>query len=334
MYRLLTSLIAFFAVQANGFETKNDFKNMHDKYQTYLVNHDKTDVLMDPFLYASHFHAFTDTDNKIEQHNSNPFKTWEMGHNKFSDQFPFELKHLTGYRPNPSVRLNHSTTYQYDPNDELPVAVDWRANGWVTNVKDQKDCGSCWAFSATGTMEGQHARSSGRLVSLSEQDLVDCVTGCYGCGGGEMNVAMDYVVNNGGDDTESSYPYTATDGTCRFNKTEVGAKFSKVVNIAPGDCQGLLHAVANVGPVSVAVNAEYMQSYQTGILNVSNDQCDPTALDHGVLVVGYGQTVGGNKFWIVKNSWGTDWGQDGYVYWDRDTEDMCGICQQSAFALS
>lgn len=333
MYTFILALLSLFAVHSNGFQTHSDYSNMHNEYQQYLTTHDKMNTLYNPLEYNQRFQAFTNTHNKIEAHNNNPSRTWQMGHNKFSDSFPFELGHLTGYRPNPNVMRNHTSFYQYDPNDELPVAVDWRANGWVTNVKDQGDCGSCWAFSSTGTMEGQHANISKKLVSLSEQDLVDCVSNCYGCGGGEMNLAMEYVVENGGDDTEQAYPYTATDGTCSFNKSNVGATFSQVINITQGDCQGLLHAVANVGPISIAVNANALMNYQTGILNVTNDNCDPTSLDHGVLVVGYGQTTAGNKFWIVKNSWGTEWGQDGYVYWGRDTDDMCGICQQAAFPI-
>ena len=334
MFKLFLAFLAFFAVNTNGFQTADDFNNMHAEYQNYLVKYGKFDVLANPLEYMQRFQAFTTTNDKVEEHNSNPSRTWDMGHNKFSDRFPFELGHLRGYRPNPDVRRNHTVLYEYDPTDELPVAVDWRANGWVTNVKDEGECGSCWTFSATGTMEGQHANVSKNLVSLSEQELVDCVTNCYGCDGGEMNLAMEYVVANGGDDTESSYPYTATDGTCNFNKSNVGATFSKVVNLEKGDCQGLLHAVATVGPVSIAVNADAMMNYQTGIMNVTNDECDPNSLDHGVLVVGYGQTTAGNKFWIVKNSWGTEWGQDGYVYWDRDTDDMCGICQQAAFPVA
>jgi cathepsin L len=180
-------------------------------------------------------------------------------------------------------------------------------------------------------MEGQHAKATGNLTSLSEQDLVDCVTDCDGCGGGWMDSAFKYVIKNDGDDTELSYPYTATDGTCSFKRGDVGATFSNYTDIQKGDCSALLHAVATVGPVSVAVNANGIMNYETGIY--SDSSCDPQALDHGVLVVGYGETVEGNKFWIVKNSWGTDWGQDGYIYWDRDIDDMCGICQSASYPV-
>lgn len=223
-------------------------------------------------------------------------------------------------------------TYNRSELGDLPTAVDWRANGFVTPVKDQGQCGSCWAFSSTGAMEGAHACATGKLVSLSEEDLVDCVSTCYGCGGGWMTTAMQWVVDHGGIDTEESYPYNPDNaGSCQFNKSNVGATFSKVVALPTADCDALLHAVATVGPISVAVDANDIMNYQTGIF--TDPGCDKQALDHGVLVVGYGQTTDGHKFWIVKNSWNANWGQDGYIYWDRDADDVCGICQVASYPV-
>lgn len=323
------ALLSLFALQSNGFNTQQEYSNTLNDFVKYVKTYNKH--YDTPFEALQRFHAFSNTDAKITAHNNDPTTTWQMGHNKFSDQFPFELDHLRGYRKNPNASQPNMKPYIYNRYDVLPDAVDWRANGFVTPVKNQGDCGSCWAFSAVGTMEGQHANATGKLVSLSEQDLVDCVTNCYGCNGGEMNLALDYVIRNGGDDTESSYPYTATDGTCSFNRSDVGATFRQIYNLTAGDCLGLKNAVALVGPISIGINANEIMNYQTGIF-VGSDSCDPTALDHGVLVVGYGETTDGRKFWVVKNSWGADWGQDGYIYWSRDHGNMCGICQQAAFA--
>jgi cathepsin L len=311
-----------------GFQTSQQYEDTLNSFHNYLVKYDK--FYFNPHEYWQRFHAFTNTDRIINEHNSDPTKTWKMGHNQFSDQHPFEVDYLRSYLGKSDTH-GKNIMHKYDFSNPLPDSVDWRANGYVTPVKDQGQCGSCWAFSSTGAMEGQHAKATGNLTPLSEQNLVDCATDCFGCGGGWMDKAMQYVVNNGGVDTESSYPYTAQDGTCSFNKTNVGATFSKVVDIPAGDCDSLLHAVATVGPISVAVNANGIMNYQTGIYTES--QCDPTDLDHGVLVVGYGQTPEGKKYWIVKNSWNTNWGQDGYIYWDRDNDDMCGICQASAYPL-
>jgi cathepsin L len=447
---LIVAVLALFAPQCQGFDTTTEFADTLDDFNEFLMTHQKS--YSSSVDYWVHFHAFTNTNKLVNEHNSKPNVTWKMGHNRFSDMHPFEYSYLNGFRqPNctktpttaswngthwtttptwngthwtttptwngtdwtttptwngthwtPTLAWNdtqwtttptwngthwtttptwngtrwtttptwngtHWTTspkweetdwsttdtdwlteesnnaltcnkktvtrtHVYDPNQVLPDAVDWRANGWVTPVKDQKQCGSCWAFSSTGTMEGQHANVTGNLTSLSEQDLVDCVSDCFGCGGGWMNKAMEYVVLNGGVDTEKSYPYDGTTDNCSFSKTNVGATFSEVVNITKGDCKGLLHAVATVGPVSVAVNAEGIMNYVTGLYN--DPTCDPTSLDHGVLVVGYGvRPTDGKKYWIVKNSWNAAWGQDGYIYWDRDVDDMCGICQAASYPV-
>lgn len=329
---MILTILGFCAFTCVSFSTYQDYDDSLTKFNNYLSKYDKEYVVLNPSEYWQRFNTFVNTDREIAKHNSKS-SSWTMGHNRFSDMYQFEQGHYKGYYVPKYLNDNRGETYQYDSTEPLPSAVDWRANGWVTPVKDQGQCGSCWAFSSTGTMEGQHANVTGKLVSLSEQDLVDCVDDCYGCQGGWMNKAMEYVVENGGVDTEQSYPYTGVDNpSCKFNKTSVGATFTKVVNISQGDCHGLLHAVANVGPVSVAVNAMGIMNYATGIY--SDKTCDPQELDHGVLVVGYGETTDNRKFWIVKNSWNANWGQDGYIYWDRDINDMCGICQDAAFPVA
>jgi len=204
-------------------------------------------------------------------------------------------------------------------------SIDWRSKGAVTPVKNQGQCGGCWSFSATGAMEGCDAIASGTLPSLSEQNLIDCSSsyGNQGCNGGLMNNAFDYVIKNNGIDSESSYSYEAKDGKCRFKSSDVAGTISGYSNVASGDENALLTSLQS-GPVSVAIDASQnsFQFYTTGIYY--EPACSSTDLDHGVLAVGAGSDSDGD-YWIVKNSWGTTWGQEGYIWMARNRNNNCGI---------
>ena len=332
MIKYLTIVAIIALVGCSMAHTHEEFSTMVRKFNDYNNEYKKYHSSKSEFWYR--FHAFVDNDKKITDHNSQT-SSWKMQHNKFSDMYPSEFRyHMTGYKCPSNWQPNSDkfTTHTYSLDYVAPDAVDWRAQGLVTPIKDQGDCGSCWAFSSTGAMEGAFAKKNGTLISLSEQDLVDCVDDCSGCDGGWMAKAMEYVVEHGGIDTELSYPYQGVGGQCAFNQSNVATNFSSVVNITQGDCQGLFNAVATQGPISVAINANGIMNYQNGIY--SDQNCDPQSLDHGVLVVGYGVTTDGKLYYIVKNSWGTDWGQDGYMYWDRSIDNMCGICEDASYPIA
>jgi cathepsin L len=293
---------------------------------------------------------FLENKNKIAKHNQLyatgriPYK---LGVNKYADMLHHEfISTLNGYNRTSGSNSNslqgtfHSSknqgiTFISPANVEIPKTIDWRTKGAVTEIKDQGHCGSCWSFSATGALEGQHFRKSGVLVSLSEQNLIDC-SGSYGnngCDGGLMDNAFSYIKDNGGIDTEITYPYEGKDDSCRYSPKNNGATDKGFVDIPEGKEDKLQEALATIGPCSVAIDAshESFQFYQTGVYY--EPQCDSQQLDHGVLVVGYGTEGSGQDYWLVKNSWGTTWGDKGYVKMARNKDNHCGIATTASYPL-
>jgi len=218
----------------------------------------------------------------------------------------------------------------------VPATVDWRDKGYVTPVKNQGACGSCWSFSSTGALEGQMKRKTGKLVSLSEQNLVDCTKtyGNDGCGGGWMAISYLYIDLNDGIDTESSYPYTGQDGDCAYNESTIGGSDVGFYRLPEGNETFLQEFVAQIGPIAVAIDASQpsFQSYHSGVYNEPG--CDPSALDHAVLAVGYGtDKPTGLDYWLVKNSWGVGWGDSGYIKMSRNKKNQCGIASHAILPL-
>ncbi|XP_069555050.1 digestive cysteine proteinase 2 [Brachyistius frenatus] len=212
--------------------------------------------------------------------------------------------------------------------------VDYSQMGYVTEVKDQGYCGSCWAFSTTGAIEGQIFKRTGQLVSLSEQNLVDCSKpyGTYGCSGAWMANAYDYVVNNGLQSTDT-YPYTSVDTQpCYYDNRVAVAHIKDYRFIPKGDEQALADAVATIGPITVAIDASQSSFlfYSSGIYEESN--CNPNNLSHAVLLVGYG-SEGEQDYWIIKNSWGTSWGEGGYMRMIRNGGNTCGIASYALYPI-
>ncbi|KAM7263411.1 hypothetical protein ACFE04_001094 [Oxalis oulophora] len=257
------------------------------------------------------------------------------GVTQFSDLTTDEFKsQFLGLR---SLKLpNDANQAPVLPTDDLPDDFDWRDKGAVGPVKNQGSCGSCWSFSTTGALEGAHFLATGKLESLSEQQLVDCDHECdpeeagacdSGCNGGLMNSAFEYTLKAGGLMREKDYPYTGKDkATCKFEKSKIAAKVANFSVVSLNEDQIAANLVKN-GPLAVAINAVFMQTYVKG---VSCPYICSRRLNHGVLLVGYGSTgyapsrMKEKPYWIIKNSWGETWGENGFYKICRG-HNICGV---------
>jgi C1A family cysteine protease len=276
-------------------------------------------------------YVFNTNLERIYLHNTFSNATWTMTLNKFADMTPREWRSKYLGLINTTL-VNRS--YSPVKASALPASVDWTQSGAVTPVKNQGQCGSCWAFSATGALEGAWFLKNGSLYNVSEQELIDCSTaqGNEGCNGGLMDDAFQYVVEKGLT-TEVAYPYTATGpNTCESSKPKV-VQATGFTDVVPNSETALMSALTQQ-PVSVAVEADQgsFQFYSSGVMT---KPCG-TQLDHGVLAVGYG-TTGGQDYYKVKNSWGSDWGMDGYILLGRGNafgaEGQCGIQMAASFPV-
>ncbi|XP_033981262.1 cathepsin S, ortholog 1 [Trematomus bernacchii] len=258
--------------------------------------------------------------------------SFTMGLNHLSDMTAEEVNEkLNGLRLEESADFRN-VTLKEPRGSATPQSVDWRKHGLVSPVQNQGMCGSCWAFSSLGALEGQMKRRTGVLVPLSPQNLVDCSTsdGNHGCRGGYISKSFSYVIRNRGVDSEKFYPYEHQNGKCRYS-VRGKAGYCSDFHILPGGDEGALQAaVASEGPVAVALNAmlKSFHLYRGGLYNVPN--CNPKFINHAVLVVGYG-TDAGQDFWLVKNSWGTAWGEEGFIRIARNKNNLCGIASFAVY---
>jgi len=297
-------------------------------FTTFVRRHTKKYASDDFF---PRYNIFKANFNRIRAHNAGQ-RSYSMGVNEFADLTGDEFRRqMTGLQARDNSLLR--TANNFGPHkqvSDVAGAVDWRAKGAVTPVKNQQQCGSCWAFAAVGAMEGAHAVETGDLLSLSEQQLVDCSgpQGNEGCNGGLMDAAFQFVISNKGITDSAAYPYTAQDGQCRPGQT-AAATVSSFVNVAEGSEESLLQALA-LGPVSVAIQAS-SQAFQFYLDGVLSDPSCGQQLDHGVLAVGYG-TENGVDYYIVKNSWGKGWGEDGYIRLARG-QNLCGIASMASYPV-
>lgn len=264
--------------------------------------------------------------------------SYRLGLNRFADLSLHEYAQLChGADPRPPrnhVFMTSSNRYKTSDGDVLPKSVDWRNEGAVTEVKDQGQCRSCWAFSTVGAVEGLNKIVTGELVTLSEQDLINCNKENNGCGGGKVETAYEFIINNGGLGTDNDYPYKALNGVCndRLKENNKNVMIDGYENLPANDESALMKAVAHQ-PVTAVVDSSSreFQLYASGVF----DGTCGTNLNHGVVVVGYG-TENGRDYWIVRNSRGDRWGEAGYMKLARNIANprgLCGIAMRASYPL-
>ena len=276
-----------------------------------------------PQEYEFRFNIFAAKDAEFAEINANPEHTFTVGHNKFSTWTPEELKRLLGRLP--STFNEDEVVILEETND---TAVDWRTKGAVNPVRDQGGCGSCWAFGSTAAMEAEHFIVTKSLLQLSEQQLVDCDTKSSGCNGGLESYAFSYLSSHG-QELRSAYPYTGKTGTCKFAAASAKVTVKSQTAVAAKSVAQLKAAIAKQ-PTNVGVEADksVFNAYKSGILNSST--CG-TKLDHAVVAVGYGN-ASGQDYYIVRNSWGSSWGESGYIRIAAvDGAGICGIQLDSRY---
>jgi cathepsin L len=274
--------------------------------------------------YHLRFAIYLATTRLISSHNK-AGKGFRLTANRFAALTAPEYKALLGHRSSSTIapRPLNGKVLRDDP----PDAFDWRDKGIVNPIKDQGQCGSCWAFSIIQAQESQWALKKTDLLSLSEQNIVDCVDTCYGCDGGDEYLAYDYVIKyqNGFYNLESDYPYKAYDQNCKFDASKGVAPTASYFRptTTKNETELLVH-LYNDGVVSVAIDASSyaFQLYSGGVYN--QPSCSQTDLDHAVGLIGYG-TDGSTPYWLVRNSWGTSWGEKGYIRMSRNKNNQCGI---------
>lgn len=308
----LVALASASRIRVKGTFEKSDFSAFKAKYSKSYHPHEEA-MRQQRYLQAV---------AEINQHNAEYDQgkwTFWQGENEFLDWTQEEYDRRNGY-----IQGEIKTTIPYVPRGGEPDSKDWRTEGAVGPIKNQGQCGSCWSFGTVGALEGQQAIVNGAIGNCAEQQLVSCDTSSSGCNGG--GPAFDYIQKNGenGLDTTASYPYTAHDDTCNTAKTQDGKDVCAVIKGSSSANRGeaeLKEAVGNVGPITIGVNASPSSfgRYSGGVYD--DDSCVKTGGNHMVTAVGYDTAA---NYWIVKNSWGSSWGEQGYIRFIYGKQ-MCGV---------
>jgi len=327
--RFLSAVLCVALLSAASVQATLSERDYQQKFTSFMNQFQKT-YQHDEFF--TRYAIFKNNFNMIEAHNSGNH-SFSMGVNAFADMSSEEFKaQYTGLNYVNSPYARSQNLAELDMNAPVAASLDWRTKGAVNAVKNQEQCGSCWAFSAVAAAEGAIAISSGKLPNLSEQQVVDCADsfGNQGCNGGWMDYAFEYIISNKGIASETAYPYKAVDGTCQ--KIASSGTISSYKDIAVNNEAAILTA-SNTAVISIAIEADtsVFQFYTGGVMD--STACG-TTLDHGVAIVGYGtDAASGKDYWIVRNSWGATWGEAGYVRMVRN-KNQCGLASVPSYAIA
>ncbi|XP_076984671.1 pro-cathepsin H [Tamandua tetradactyla] len=305
----------------------SSLENFH--FRSWMLQHRKKYTSEE---YHQRQQTFLSNWRKISAHNAGNH-TFKMALNQFSDMTFAEIKKK--YLWSEPQNCSATKSNYLRGSGPYPRAVDWRKKGnFITPVKNQGSCGSCWTFSTTGALESAVAIATGKLLSLAEQQLVDCAEDFnnHGCQGGLPSQAFEYIRYNKGIMGEDTYPYKAREGTCKFQSKKAIAFVKDVANITINDEKAMVEAVALYNPVSFAfeVTSDFV-GYRKGIYSSKSCHKTPDKVNHAVLAVGYGER-NGVPYWIVKNSWGPYWGMNGYFLIERG-KNMCGLAACASYPI-
>lgn len=304
------------------------------KFESYAKEHGKQYSSVEE--YKMRQRIFEDKLADIKRHNQDPSQTYKKGVNQFTDRTDEEFRRLLGYDmgiASASKAKRVESKFTYTATAPLPQAVDWRKSGVVTPVKDQGECGSCWSFATAETVESYFALATGQLAVLSEQQILDCTPnpqecgGTGGCQGGTSEIAFEQIMTMGGLSSEWTYPYTSWSGN-NYQCQSATSAFSPVATLSDyvvlpsNQYDPVITSLATTGPLSVALDASAWSSYEYGVFNNCNNTYPD--IDHGVQLVGYGTDPQYGPYWLIRNSWTTGWGEDGYIRLKRSDPAPCG----------
>ena len=293
----IAAAVAVFTLNSAPFSGLNLRYKSDSAFVKYLAKYGKSYENLEE--YEMRKALFEERMSLVTDHNAQNDQTWFMAVNQFSDMLPHEISKMMGGGIDGEHR-EHLEVIPQEPVVRGGTPVDWRSK--MNPVRNQGSCGSCWSFAATAAFEGRYAIKKGSKVELAEQQMVDCSTANGGCGGGWSSKALQYIQTIGGQMSRASYPYTGVKGSCKFSASKVAAKISAVSGVAVAKS-----AVAS-GPVAVYLEAgATFQGYGGGIFNGVCGQ-----YNHAVTVVGWGAS-GASEYWIIRNSWGTGWGESGHI---------------------
>lgn len=305
----------------------------YKKFQNFIKKYNKQYSSIEEFM--ARFSVFKRSLNRIKAH-----KTWKQGITKFSDMTVQEFrKQYLNLNVNALAGVKY-TAASVTKGVIAPESFNWLDKDVLGEVKNQGSCGSCYAFSTMGNLEGLYAIKTGNKIVLGEQLIVDCDTDDAGCNGGLMELTFDWIKGNGGVELEEDYPYTGREGRCRSDPSKYVADL-KVTGYkklgdpsktwSPVDEGEIRDFLYETGPLAIALNADALMYYDSGIIDVDEYECDPEGMNHAVVLVGYGNEDG-LDYWIVRNSWGKNWGEQGYFRIARG-KGTCGINQYITTAI-